>query len=170
MGHTLVTTVLPYGDYAVMTPAMTDTMKRRGSKLRKLDYAGLITTVVDRKASMSEIAQNLCSGKAEHSRFINELVVARQCGAHVYVLIEDDSIKNIDDVERWQNPRISEYYKRRALEQQGWHFQRPLPAHPPVSGKQLAKTLRTVESKYGVRFEFCTPQQAPSAIVYLLTH
>lgn len=169
LGHTLVPTILPYGDYSLMTPAMTDTMKRRGTKIRKLDYAGIIPAVVDRKASMSEIAQNLCSGKDEHARFINEIVVARQCGAQVYILVEDDHIRTISDVEHWQNPRISEYYRRRALEQQGWHFQRPLPAHPPVNGAQLAKTLHTVEERYGARFVFCTPQEAPAAIVGLLT-
>ena len=169
MGHTLVPTLLPYGDYSLMTPAMTDTMKRRGSKLRKLDYAGIIPTVVDRKANLSEVAQNLCSGKDEHARFINEVIVARQCGAQVYILVEDDRIRCIDDVEKWQNPRISDYYKRKALEEKGWHFQRPLPTHPPVSGAQLAKTLRTVEERYGARFIFCTPQEAPAAIVGLLT-
>lgn len=169
MGHTLVPTLLPYGDYALMTPTMTDTMKRRGTKIRKLDYAGIIPAVVDRKASVSEIAQNLCSGKDEHSRFINECIVARQCGAQVYILVEDDRIRCIDDVEKWQNPRLRQYFCQKAMEKQGYHYQRPLPQHPPVSGAQLAKTLRTVEERYGAHFIFCTPQEAPAAIVGLLT-
>lgn len=170
MGHTLVPTVLPYGDYALMTPDMTDIMKRRGEKLRRWDYMGSIPVVIDRKGGMSEIAQNICSGKEEHERFINEAFLASRCGARFYVLIEDDTIRTLDDVEKWQNPRITEYYRNKAREQKGWQFKRPLPSQPPVNGKSLAKAMHTISEKYNVNFAFCTPQQAPSAIEYLLTH
>lgn len=170
MGHTLVQTLLPYGDYALMTPAMTDTLKRRGSKFRRWDYVGMIPTVIDRKSGMVELAQNLCSSKEEHERFHNEYRIARNCHCNFYVLVEDEKIRCIDDVEHWINPRSQQYFYQKAMEKRGYHYQRPLPSQPPVSGKQLAKTLRTVEEKYGVRFAFCTPQEAPSAIEYLLTH
>lgn len=170
LGHTLVPTVLPYGDYAVMTPQMTDIMKRRGAKLRRWDYMGSIPVTIDRKANVSEIALNIASGKEEHERFINEAFLANRCGARFYVLIEDDHIRSVDDVEKWQNPRAQQYYYQRAMEQKGFKYQRPLPQHPPVNGKSLAKAMRTISYRYGVNFAFCTPQQAPSAIVYLLTH
>lgn len=169
MGHTLIVTNLPYGDYALMTPHMTDIMKRRGKKLRRLDFAGAIDRVIDRKGSVAELAQNLCSTREEHERFHTEYTLAQQCGAQFYVLVEDDHIRCIDDVERWVNPRISQYYCRKAMEQKGFHYKHPLPSQPPVNGVRLAKTLRTIESKYNVHFVFCTPQEAPAAIVGILS-
>ena len=169
MGHTLIVANLPYGDYALMTPHMTDIMKRRGKKLRKLDFAGAIDRVIDRKGSIAELAQNLCSTREEHERFHTEYTLAQQCGAEFYILCEDDHIRCIDDVERWVNPRISQYYCRKAMEQKGFHFKHPLPSQPPVNGVRLAKTLRTIESKYNVHFVFCTPQEAPTYITRILS-
>ncbi len=170
LGHTLVTVLLPYGDYARLTPEMTDIMTRRGNKMRRLDLAGSISTVIDRKANVSELAQNMCSTAEEHERFHTEYTLARQCGCRFFLLVEDDHIRSLDDLEQWENPRRKRWEHWKEMESKGYTLKRPLPKRPPVDGKALAKALRTIEERYGVKTYFCTPQEAPSAIAYLLTH
>ena len=77
------------------------------SKIVVGDYCLPPAKSVDTKASMSEIAQNIGGGKAEHNRFINELKLAKQIGCELYVLIENEErINTIEDVRRWHNPRL----------------------------------------------------------------
>ena len=119
------------------------------SKLYVADYMCLDNSrlVVDRKQNLSEVYSNLCQ---EHKRFCSELVRAKDAGIQVIVLVEHGgSIKTIDDVPGWYNPRLraSPY---------AW------------DGKRLHKTMLTVASKYGVRWEFCSKAQTGERIIELL--
>ena len=51
---------------------------------------------------------------------------------------------------------------------QGKKLRMILPKQPPASGKKLAKALRTMETKYGVKFLFCKPKDAAARIVEIL--
>lgn len=116
---------LPFGDYA-LPPAIS----------------------VDTKASMDEIAANIC-GK-EHTRFINECKAAKAAGCQLVILVENEvGISDISEVHTWLNPRA--VYSPRC-----------------VQGVQLQKAMETISERYGVRFEFCTPEEAGSRIVELL--
>lgn len=168
-GHTLVAIPLPYADYAEVTDEMQETIDRRGDKLKKADLVGDIKIAVDRKNSIDEICGNVCSTTSAHERFRDEVILAQKCGCKFYVLIEDDKVTSLDDLEHWQNPREKKYFYYKALMAQGKKLRMILPKQPPASGKKLAKALRTMETKYGVKFLFCKPKDAAARIVELLT-
>ena len=168
-GHELVALPLPYADYCEVTEEMQETIDRRGDKLKKADLVGDIKIAVDRKNSIEEICGNVCSTTSAHERFRDEVILAQKCGCKFYVLIEDDKVTSLDDLEHWQNPREKKYFYYKALMAQGKKLRMILPKQPPASGKKLAKALRTMEEKYGVKFLFCNPKDAAARIVELLT-
>ena len=114
------------------------------------DYAAPPAISVDTKASMDEIAANIC-GK-EHTRFINECKAAKAAGCQLVILVENDlGISCLSEVHNWINPRV---------------------VYSPncVQGPRLQKAMQTISERYGVRFEFCTPEEAGSRIVELLSN
>lgn len=114
------------------------------------DYAKPPHVSVDTKASMLEIAQNIGGTSAEHARFRNELIRAKECGAHLYVLVEnDEDIRTLQDVANWTNPRLIDSPKA-------------------ITGARLARAMQTMQERYGVTFLFCAPEQAAGIIYYLL--
>lgn len=119
-------------------------------KLPVGDYALPPAKAVDTKAGMQEIAQNIGGGKAEHTRFIEELKLAQTIGCKLFVLIEnEDGIEDIDGVRSWYNPR-------RDFSPQA------------IPGERLAKAMRTIEERYGCTFLFCRPEEAADMITDLL--
>ena len=113
------------------------------------DYAVPPKVSVDTKASMDEIAANIC-GK-EHTRFINECKAAKAAGCQLIILVENDlGISCLSEVHNWKNPRS--VYSPKC-----------------VQGPRLQKAMETISERYGVRFEFCTPEEAGSRIVELLS-
>ena len=167
-GHELVALPLPYADYCEVTEEMQETIDRRGDKLKKIDLVGDIKIAVDRKNSIDEICGNVCSTTKAHERFRDEVILAQKHGCKFYVLIEDDKVTSLDDLEKWQNPREKKYFYYKALMAQGKKLRMILPKQPPASGKKLAKALRTMEEKYGVKFLFCKPKDAAARIVEIL--
>lgn len=112
------------------------------------DYAPVPPVSVDTKADMNEIAANIC-GK-EHKRFINECKAAKAAGCQLIILVENSlDIKDISEVHTWVNPRV--IYSRRC-----------------VQGPQLQKAMETISERYGVRFEFCSPEDAGQRVVELI--
>lgn len=112
------------------------------------DYALPPSISVDTKASMDEIAANIC-GK-EHTRFINECKGAKAAGCQLIILVENEvNISSISEVHLWKNPRS--VYSPKC-----------------VQGPRLQRAMETISERYGVRFEFCTPEEAGSRIVELL--
>lgn len=111
------------------------------------DYALPPTISVDTKADMAEIASNIGS---DHQRFKRECMAAKQAGCQLIILVEnDDGIKSVDEVHTWINPDV--IYRPRA-----------------ITGERLEKAMKTMNERYGVRFEFCEPGEAAEKIVELL--
>lgn len=113
---------------------------------------------VDVKQDVVEIAGNLCSG--DHERFRNECIRAKEVGARLYILIQENECNGIEitqpeDLRFWQSPK----YKY------GQHKGEPLTT---VKGETLGKIMRTMERKYGVRFIFCDEKDAGKIILKLL--
>lgn len=124
-GVELIRCRLPFGDY-VMPPERS----------------------VDTKKDMDEIANNLCG--AEHVRFKNECIKARDAGCKLFILVENKlGIKTIDDVHLWSNPRS--VYSQNC-----------------VQGDRLEKAMKTMRERYGVQFLFCDPSEAAERIVEIL--
>lgn len=121
------------------------------SKLPVGDYMNLDNArfVIDRKQNLQEVCGNLCQG---HERFRQELIRAQRLGIKLALLIEHGrSIKTLDDVRYWRNPRraVSPY---------------------ALDGLAVYKRLMTISSKYDVDIHFCNKKQTGELIVQLLTN
>lgn len=169
-GHELIALPLQFGDYCEVTDEMQETIERRGDKLKKADFAADIKIAVDRKNSIDEICGNVCSTTKAHERFRDEVILAQKNGCKFYVLIEDESVTSLDDLEHWENPREKKYFIMKARRDKGYKLKYPIAKQPPASGKTLAKALRTMEEKYGVKFLFCKPKDAAARIVEILSN
>ena len=111
------------------------------------DYALPPTISVDTKANMAEIASNIGS---DHQRFKRECIAARDSGCQLIILVENtDGIACVNDVHKWVNPE--QIYRSRA-----------------ITGERLQKAMITMNERYGVRFEFCKPEESAKRILELL--
>lgn len=169
-GIELLRAPLPVGDYILYTDAVADVIKRKMNRnidVKKMDFLGSYKVSVDTKKDMQEIYGNVCG--QQHARFRDECILAQNNGIKLYVLIENkDGIKSIQDVSRWQNPRMHEYNKIKYMHSIGKWQSKKLPKAPPTSGQTLAKALLTMQLKYGVEFLFCRPEEAGERILELL--
>ena len=122
---------------------------------------------IDSKASITEIANNVC-GK-EHARFRRECERAQEAGIQLIILVENKgglikgtsivnpTIRRLEDLHSWVNPRLC---IRRSGKQ----------LYPSATrGVTLMKACITMEKKYGCRFLFTTPEESGEMIVKLLT-
>ena len=111
------------------------------------DYAMPPSISVDTKANMDEIAQNIGS---DHQRFKRECIAAKDAGCQLIILVENtEGISSVKDVHRWINPDL--IYRPRA-----------------ITGERLQKAMITMSERYGVRFEFCRPEESAKRIIELL--
>ena len=118
------------------------------SKLPFGDYALVPSVAVDTKKDMEEIAANIC-GK-EHTRFINECKAAKAAGCTLVILVENTvGIRELSQVHTWINPRT--IYSKNC-----------------VQGDRLQKAMETISERYGVRFEFCRPEESAERIIAIL--
>lgn len=130
------------------------------SKLYVGDYMNLDNPkiIVDRKQNLLELCGNVCQ---EHERFRRELIRAQENEIQLIILVEHgDPIYSLQDVRFWQNPRRKKRIKKNGV----WQTV----STKAMSGIVLHKILRTMETKYGVRFEFCDKEETGIRIMELL--
>lgn len=114
------------------------------------DYCLPPALSIDTKADMNEIVSNMCGSTQEHVRFREECKAAQAHGCKLIFLIEnEEGITCIDDVFKWQNPR--RFVSGKA-----------------VDGTRLAKTMLTMQGRYGCEFMFCHPNDSARIIADLL--
>lgn len=142
---------LPVGDYILADEKVLDVIRRkekRGLPVKKMDFLGSYTISVDTKKDMQEIVGNVC-GK-QHARFRDECILAHNNGIKLYILTENnEGINCIQDVLNWNNPRLRHSLKA-------------------TQGRTLAKAMETMQEKYGVQFEFCSPYYSGNRVMELL--
>lgn len=124
---------------------------------------------IDSKASIAEIANNVC-GK-EHARFRRECERAQEAGIKLIILVENrgwvmksgnknivcPTILDLSELHLWINKRLFLWRNGKQL-------------YPNATrGVTLMKACMTMERKYGVIFKFCTPEESGEMIVRLLT-
>ena len=111
------------------------------------DYARAPEISVDTKANMDEIASNIGT---DHQRFKRECIAAKEAGCQLIILVENtQGITSVDEVHEWINPEA--IFRPRA-----------------ITGDRLEKAMKTMSERYGVRFEFCDPEEAAEKIIELL--
>lgn len=101
---------------------------------------------VDTKKDMNEIESNLIH---DHERFKAECIRAKEAGIKLVILIQDPKIKALEDVYSWYNIRKK------------W-------SPKAATGRQIAKIMLSMQSKYGVDFQFTTKSNCGHRIVELL--
>lgn len=170
MGHRLQILPLPFGDYAEVTPAVEETIKRRNGRLKKMDLVNDIKVAVDRKNSIDEICGNICSSREQHERFRDEAIMAQKAGCKFYVLIEnDEGIKDVREIVKWSNPRLHRYNKTKYMHSIGkWQSVSLSGKKPPCDNVRLMKTMITMSLKYDITWVLCSPYESAEKIVELL--
>lgn len=160
---------LPVGDYVLMNDKIQDLLDRkakRGIPVKMMDFLGTYSKVCDSKESIMEIVNNV---QSEHERFRDELILAKNNGIKLYIVIENEgryvdyrktiwnaTVRCIDDLNNWHNPRL--YIKKNGK-----------PVYPKaMPGTQLAKICHTMEERYGCKFLFCKPDESAKLIIDLL--
>lgn len=125
LGIDVLRRALPFGDYAYPPPIAIDT-----------------------KENMQELAMDV---GIDHKRFRQECELAKQAGSQLYILIETEweSIKTIDDVHLWYNPRL-------------------IVSKKAITGSTLEKAIKTMSARYGVKFMFCRPEESAEMIIKIL--
>lgn len=162
---------LPVGDYIIANDKVMDVINRkatRGIETKKMDFLGTYSVVCDTKKDIQELIGDIC-GK-QHARFRDEAILAQNNGIKLYILVENkDGVKETRDLFKWQNPRMHRYNKILYMHRIGKWSNIPEPKAPPTSGQTLAKACLTMNLKYGVEFEFCTPNEAGRRVIEILT-
>jgi len=140
------------------------------------------TRVVDTKQNLQEVVSNLTSTKkvktkdgkikklSEHERFRAEADKCVTYGIELVVLIEEPGIHSLEDVKRWENPRLHRYNKIKYMHSIGKWKTVPEPkGKPPTDNITLMKIMYTMQVKHGVRWEFCNPKDAGRRVIEILT-
>ena len=112
------------------------------TKLFVGDYARLDnqTIAIDTKKDFLELCGNVCGN--QHERFRDECKRAKECGIQLIVLREE--IPPHGNLAEWHSPRTK------------------------VKGETLAKCLRTMQERYGVKFGFCDKASTGKIIINIL--
>lgn len=140
----------------------------RRQKLNTGDYILAPRIAVDTKQGMGEVYSNLVQ---DHDRFRNECIRAQEDGTVLVILIENnEGMSCLDDVERWDNPRVYDYYHKYAYalaaNKQGKNLKVPA---PPISNKRLIKMMETMTERYGVQWAFCSYEETGAKVVEILS-
>lgn len=158
---------LPIGDYILKNAAVEDVIRRkekRGVPLKKMDFLGSYKKAVDTKRDLQEIIGNICG--AQHDRFRDECILAKNNGIQLYVLVEnEDGIKDTKDLNSWENPRVK---IQKWVTTPSGQRRKVLKYPHATKGDTLAKAMDTMEAKYGVKFLFCHPDEAGERVLSIL--
>jgi ERCC4-type nuclease len=129
------------------------------SKLFVGDYTRIdnMSVCIDTKQSLSEVYNNVIQ---DHERFKRELLAAKDAGIRLVVLVEESGIHTVQDVEKWNNPRIRRYSRMTQRMQQA--------QKPPVPSERLSRIMQTMADKYGVEWMFCDKRDTAKRICEIL--
>lgn len=108
-----------------------------------------------------------------HGFFHRGLKRTQNSGVKLYVLVEnDDGVESINDLFYWRNKRLD--YWKTTNEVIGYYrtgrpkYKRVQKYPDAMKGQQIAKACLTMQTKYGVTFLFCKPEEAGAKILKLL--
>lgn len=115
------------------------------------------TVCVDTKQHIYELAADV---RQQHERFRSECERALDAGYQLVILVEnEDGVSDIWGLADWIEP--IPHFAARQKKSKGRVKRR-------LSGTQLFKACRTMEARYGTRFEFCEPARAGARVLSIL--
>lgn len=106
--------------------------------------------IIDRKQNIAELAKN-CT--ADHARFKAELERAKEVGAKLVILVEQNrykdrerwiSVETIEDIMLWSSP------------------------HTTIRGEKVYRVLRAWVAKYNIEVRFCDKRRTGSEILEII--
>ena len=186
-GIEVLTMPLPCGDYIIANEKVMDVINRkneRGIPVKKMDFLGTYDVTVDTKKDIHELVGDIC-GK-QHARFRDECILAQNNGIKLYVLVQNagglikgtkdiynPTIRNLDDLHRWRNPRLFEMKRTneiiRYYRSSGNPIYKRVQKYPAATrGETLMKACMTMQKKYGVEFIFCSNSEQGTKVIELL--
>lgn len=124
--------------------------------------------VIDTKASVAELSQNLCR---EHGRFKREVERANADGCLLVVLTETNEIATLEDMRTWVNSHCQNCHVFKIKHCAPFDRSEGCLRHgtrKPVQGDVLAKTIATMTNTRNIRFEFVRPSGCAERICELL--
>lgn len=126
------------------------------SKIPFGDYCLPPKLAVDTKKDIYELAQDI---DQDHKRFRDECINAQKCGCQLVILVEnEDGVTGYESLLKWNESHD--------------HFQMRLRKSAKncrlIKGQRLAKACLTMGKKYGVRFQFCRPEESAAKVLELL--
>jgi len=127
------------------------------NKLAYGDYILAPPVVVDTKRDLYELAYDLHN---DHDRFREAAIKARDNESVLVILTEnDEGVACLADLADWIESKA--HFTTRKAKSGGRVKRRYV-------GTQMYKTCSTMTRKYGLRFEFCTPQEAGARVLSIL--
>ena len=145
LGHKVERTKLYVGDYTLPTNQ---------------------SVCVDVKQNLSEIYGNLVG--SQHGRFVRECKRAQESGIRLIILCEQGGIDSVQDVAKWENPRIKTWQRIHNGQLVGKYRGVKISQKPPVSSAQLATAMQTISERYGCEWMFCEPWRTVHVICEVL--
>jgi len=161
---------LPVGDYVLVNAKIIDVFKRKAARnipVKMMDLVGTYNLCIDTKKDIQELIGDV---QESHERFRDEMILARNNGIRLVILVENEgcllkdkngtyqnpTVLKLEDLNKWRNPRSYVYRYGKQL-------------HPrAMKGEQLYKICKTMSEKYGAEFLFCTPQDAGAKVIEIL--
>lgn len=128
-------------------------IKTVNSKLYVGDYAFANNhrVIIDRKKDILELVGNIKS--KDHERFKKELIRAKEADIKLLFLVEE--LHNYNTLCEWVSP-VRKY---------GEFKGKP---YTKITGLELAKSMKTIQERYGVRFFFCNKCDVAQKMIELL--
>ena len=124
------------------------------------------TTCIDLKQHMQEVYIDIV-GK-EHDRFVRECKRAQDSGIRLIILVEQGGFSTVQDVAKWQNPRLQKWQRIHDGQIRGAYRGVKISPKPPISSPQLAKAMQTISERYGAEWMFCKPEDTVKVICEVL--
>lgn len=137
------------------------------SKMFVGDYMDIANGLlcVDKKYGLDEVYSCLVS---DHDRFRAECVKAQESGIRLVVLIEEPDISSVEEVGKWQNPRISKWYMIHNAQKKGKMLNIRISKQPPLNSQRLQVIMQTMTERYGVEWQFCPKEKTAERIFEIL--
>lgn len=127
------------------------------NKLAYGDYIIAPPVVVDTKRDIYELAYDL---KNDHKRFKEAAIKAQTFESKLVILVEnDEGVSSLMELADWIEPMA--HFQKRIAQSKGRVKKR-------YTGTSLYKTCKTMHERYGLEFQFCTPQEAGERVLSIL--
>lgn len=120
-------------------------------KIEKLETGDYLNTdnpsvLVDRKADLEEVNNNLSKGKSKHSRFVRECKRAFDNKQRLIVLIEGTNYRSIEEIKLWKSK------------------------YSTHTGRWLANEMFKLTMAFGVEWQFCKRNETAKRILDITSY